>query len=183
MMSRTQKFGLKWEQWALNELKARGYSEARLVSNYFASVDILLGTLPIEVKAATPRDHYSGKVWRRRWQFDVSRLPQAVDSLVILIALDHGQVYPFIVPSWLIGLRHNVHLTSHPEKYRGYFARFLNNWEWVNVALAIRAKYAGQIFLPLGTGDSYKNNPNGGILRIDAPIRVALSPSPLLQGA
>lgn len=183
MMSTSQKFGLIWEQWTVNELKARGYSEARLVSNYFASVDILLGTLPIEVKAATPRDHYSGKIWRKRWQFDVSRLPQAVDSLVILIALDHGQAYPFIVPSWLIGLRHNVHITSHPEKYRGYFARFLNNWEWVNVALAIRARYSGQIFLLMGTGDSYKNNLNGDTLRIDATILMGLSPSPLLQGA
>lgn len=183
MMSRSQKFGLEWELWALEQLKSRGYNSARIVSNWLASVDIMLGSLPIEVKAATPRPHYSGRLWRKRWQFDVSRLPQAVDSLVILIAVDQGQGYPFIVPSWLLGFRHNVHLTSHPAKYRGYFAQFLNNWLWVDVALAVRSHYAGQLVLPLGTGDSYKNNLDGDVLRIDAGIARPLSPSPLAQGA
>lgn len=183
MMSQDQKFGFKWEKWALEQLKARGYGEAHLVSNWLASVDIMLGTLPIEVKAANPRLHQSTRCKRLRWQFDTSRLPRGVDSLLILIAVDQGQGYPFIVPSWLLGFRNNVHLTSHPEKYGGYFARFLNRWEWVDVALAVRAKYAGQYLLPLGTGDNSQNNLEWGQNNSFFSIKKPLSPSPLLQGA
>ncbi len=183
MMSKEQKFGLQWEKWAVDQLKARGYSEARLVSNWLASVDIMLGTLPIEVKAANPKWHYSTRCKRLRWQFDTSRLPSGVDSLVILIAVDQGQTYPYIVPSWILGGRHNVHLTSHPTRYKGYFAQFLNCWEWVNVALVVRARYTGQYLLPLGTGDNSLNNLEWGQFSQLGEIKKGLSPSPLLQGA
>jgi hypothetical protein len=183
MMSQSQRMGLEWERWTVDQLKARGYGEARLVSNWLASVDIMLETLPIEVKAANPKNHRVGRYWRKRWQFDALRLPSGVDSLVIMIALVDDQPYPFIVPSWLMGFRYNVHLTSHPEKYKGYFARFLNCWEWVDVALAIRARYAGQYLLPLGTGDNPQDNLEWGQNSNLFTIQKGLSPSPLLQGA
>lgn len=147
--STNQAMGYFWEKVALEKLQGLGYGQARLVSNFFAGVDILLGDLPIEVKAANCRPHWAGGIIRNRWQFDVSRRPQWVDSIVILVAIAEAP-YFFIVPSWILGTRHNVHITSHPLAYRGSFAPHLDNWGAIEAGLALRQMYAGQ--LPIFTG-------------------------------
>lgn len=149
MLGHDQRFGLQWEKWALQRLHELNYTDARLVSNFFADIDIMLGNLPIEVKAAHPRRHWAGGVYRLRWQFDVSRLPKLVDSIVIFVAVAE-RPYPFIVPSWLLSCRSNVHITSHPATYRGWYAPYLENWSVVQAGLEVRQRFAGQILLPIG---------------------------------
>lgn len=179
-LSKNQRMGLEWEEWVLSQLHQMGYKDAFLVSNYFAHVDIFLGPLPIEVKSAHEKRHRAKKnYWRSRWEFDTSRLPKGIDSLVVLVALV-DKPYPFIVPSWMVGGRYNIHITSHPEAYRGFFKQFLNNWEWVSRTLAIRSKYAAQMPLPLmGTGDSVKSGLIGDSFHGHGAIREPLSPFPI----
>lgn len=164
-MSGNQKFGFEWEKWVLRELHKRGYEDARLVSNWFADVDILLGSMPIEVKAAHPRKHWAGRCWRLRWQFDTSRVPRSVDCIIVLVALDYQNLpYPFIVPSWLVGDRYNIHITSHPTVYKGLFSPCLFRWGNVGTTKLLHDHYNGQAPLPgLGTGDNSIKSLNGDV--------------------
>lgn len=161
-LSQKQRWGLEWEYWALEQLHARGHTDARLVSNYFSDRDIMLGSMPIEIKAARPHHHWTNCL-RTRWQFDVARVPKNFDSVVILVAVDsQEQPHPFIVPSWLCWNRYNIHITSHPTKYRGLFAFCLNNWANVELVQAIHAKYNGQgPLFKMGTGDNLSKSLNG----------------------
>lgn len=179
-MSENQQFGFKWEKWTLEQLHQHGYPDARLVSQYFADKDIMLGTMPIEVKAARPKEHWTSYA-RTRWQFDVSRVPRSVDCIVILVAVDSdGAPYPFIVPSWMVWDRYNVHITSHPLVFRGRLAPCLNNWANVGLVKQIHRCKSGQLSLfdIMGNGDSLEKNR----LDIGKPLsphfKISLSPFP-----
>lgn len=146
MMSTNQKMGLIWEKWVLERLHEQGYGQARLVSNYFSNIDILLGNLPIEVKAATGRRHWAG-CNRTRWQFDMSRGLNSSDKITILVAVAE-KPYAFVIPSWASTPRYNIHITSHPLAYRGLWAKYFEAWEMVEAGVIVRSVYAGQVFLP-----------------------------------
>lgn len=147
MMSFSQRMGAIWEQWALERLHQQGYSQARLVSNYFANVDIMLNNLPIEVKAAQGRRHWAGGVNRTRWQFDTSRGPTC-DHIKILVAVAE-RPYAFVVPSWAGTPRHNISITSHPMAYSGLWAKYLEAWSMIEAGLVVRSVYAGQMAMLL----------------------------------
>jgi hypothetical protein len=153
MMSTNQKVGLIWEKWVLERLHEQGYGQARLVSNYFADIDIMLGNLPIEVKAATGRRHWAG-CNRVRWQFDTSRGLKGVDKIIVLVAVAE-KPYAFVVPSWDMTPRYNIHITSHPMAYRGLWSKYLEAWSVVDMGLAIRQAYSGQMIMPglVGVGN------------------------------
>jgi len=149
--SASQALGLAGEQWAAAELQARGYS-AQLCSDWLADVDMILeGCCPVEVKLARPHSQRHGAGWRDRWQWDVSRLPRNVDSLVILIAEDRaGRLWVFVVPSWLLWSRKTIQITSRPGKYRGWLAAHLEAWPVVDRVLEERRRrLGGQLLLPL----------------------------------
>lgn len=179
-MSESQRFGLDWEIWVLNELHKRAWKDAHLVSDYFAGVDIMLGSVPIEVKAALPKKHWAGGCCRHRWQFDVSRLPRWSDSVVIMVAVDRETAYPFVCPSWLLFDRHNIHITSHPNCYRGRLACCLNNWANVNLVQQMHSRYAGQASLwEMGTGDKPAETLNVYKKLANTRIQAGLSPVPI----
>lgn len=180
-MSTKQIFGFEWEEWTLNELHEQGYRDARLVSNWFANTDIMLGSMPIEVKAAHSRRHWSGRYWRMRWQFDVSRMPRSVDSIIVCVAVDYQNLpYPFIIPSWLVGDRYNIHITSHPTVYRGVFAPCLFRWGNVGTTKLLHDHYAGQALFPcLGTGDNSIKSHDGDSFSDLRSRLVPLSPFPI----
>lgn len=178
-MSKDQKFGLYWEKWALCRLHELGFTDARLVSDWFADVDIMLGSTPVEVKAANKKRQWTGRYNRYRWQFDVSRLPKWSDSLVILVAVDQGTPYLFVCPSWLLYGRWNVHITSHPTFFRGRLASCLENW--ANVALVQRVclRYFGQMTLwEMGTGVTPIKSLSGDAELSRLAIQMGLSPVP-----
>lgn len=179
-MSETQRFGLYWEEWTLDQLHTLGYTDARLVSDYFADVDILLSSLPIEVKAAHPKKHWAGSCYRWRWQFDVSRLPKWSDSVVVMIALDHDTPYPYICPSWLLFGRYNVHITSHPTFFKGRLASCLHNWANVALVREMHKTFTGQMALfNMGTGVTPLKSQNGDAQHCSVAIQMGLSPVPM----
>jgi hypothetical protein len=148
-----QALGLAAEHWALGQLQARGYSAA-LVSDWLADTDIFLeGCCPVEVKTARATWQRAGRrrVWRQRWQWDLARLPQGVDSLVILIAEDDsGRPWVFVLPSWLLWGRRTIQITSRPDRYRGWLSPYLEAWPIVEQVLAERRRrLAGQLAFPL----------------------------------
>lgn len=151
MLGPEQKFGLRMEEWTLHQLQQLGHP-ARLVSDFFEDVDIFIGPLAIEVKAARATWQRAGRkrIWRQRWQFDTARIPRDVDSVLVLVAIDdNDQPHPFIIPSWLAFGRRNIQITSHPERYAGRLATCLNNWSNVDLVLSRRQEQVGQYQLPL----------------------------------
>lgn len=141
-----QRLGLAGEQWAARQLQALGHT-AQPVADWLADVDLIIDSiLPCEVKLARPRWQYVRAGYRRlRWQFDVARLPVGVDSLVILICeTADGEHYPYLVPSWLLWDRKTIQITSHPRKYQGRLAGYLNAWSNVELVLNERRRRAGQ---------------------------------------
>lgn len=148
-----QRLGLAGERWAAEHLQALGYT-AHLVGNWLADVDIIIDSiLPCEVKLARPRWQFVRAGYRRlHWQFDVARLPAGVDSLVILICEAAGELYPYLVPSWLLWDRKTIQITSHPTRYHGRLAGYLNDWSQVETVLSQRRRMTGQLALPLFAG-------------------------------
>jgi hypothetical protein len=150
-LSARQRFGLHGEQWAAAQLASRGYT-VRSISDWCADSDLLLeAVLPVEVKLSRPGIRWAHhNVWRENWLFDVGRLPQTVDSLVILICEDGiGERWPYVVPSRELWGRSQVSITSHPSRYRGRLDRYLDNWPVVDQVLQQRRHRAGQLTLSL----------------------------------
>jgi hypothetical protein len=150
-MSARQRIGLRGEQWAAAQLSGLGYS-VHSISDWCADSDLLLESiLPVEVKLSRPGKRWAHhNVWRENWLFDVARLPQSVDSLVILICEDGiGERWPYVLPSWELWGRSQVSITSHPNRYKGRLDRYLENWPVVDQVLEQRRRRAGQLVLPL----------------------------------
>lgn len=158
-LSSAQKFGLKGEIWALEQLKTLGY-QAQLISGFFANIDIMLESLlPVEVKIAsqTLRQVRAG-YHRPCWQFDLSRcLPTKRDWLLIAICEDErGRLWPYVIYSgFLAGRSTRLQITSHPAHYSGWCSSHLNNWSLVSEVLSRRRQQAGQLYLPLFQEASY----------------------------
>lgn len=150
-----QRYGTTGEEWALTEFETRGH-EARLISNYYDQFDLLVdGQLPVEVKLSRP---YLRKVrpgyYAPTWCFDTARIAPEQDYLILLICEDQfSQYYPYLVPSFFIGGRQTIGITSHPRKYKGRWADSLNRWSVVEWLINIRQHYSQQLPL-LGTGDN-----------------------------
>lgn len=177
-MSTRQGYGQKGELWALTEFQARGH-EARLVSGWFDKFDIVLnGVLPVEVKISrscwrTIRPGYK----RQTWFFDVARIPQDQDFLLLLICEDSfGQFWPYLVASCYVFGRRTISITSHPRQYKGRWAETLNRWSVIDWLINIRQQL-GQ--MPLGTGDNLYKSPEWGQNNRSAGTQNALSPVPI----
>jgi hypothetical protein len=157
-----QHFGLRWERWAAAELTALGWN-VTTPPDYNARYDLKIGrpgtspALHCEVKVAK-------RSWRRvrlgyyrpRYQWDLSGGLNAdrIDFLYILIALSEstGEITPFVTPSYALGHRQHVQITSDPDRYRGkLLAIYRHAWDVVGDVYEIRRKYqfaaAGQLSL------------------------------------
>jgi len=149
-LSKRQRYGLRAEMWAVEQLTKRGY-EAIPLRDFSDKVDILVnGLMPVEVKI---RHSYLRKVkngYRKpTWLFEVKRSSHYTDSLFILICDDGVLWYPYIVPSWYFFGRCNVSITSHPNKYRGYVADCLGCWGNVADVLSKNKIYSYQLPLEI----------------------------------
>lgn len=145
-LSKRQRYGLKAELWAVEQLTKRGY-DALLLSNFSDKVDILVNNrVPCEVKI---RHKYMRKVregyYKPTWLFEVGRSSHFKDSLFILICDDGVLWHPFIVPSWYFFGRATVSITSHPTKYAGRLADCLNCWGNVADVLSKNKIYSYQL--------------------------------------
>lgn len=157
-----QTFGLRWERWAADQLTALGWA-VTTPADFNARYDLKIGkpgyapTLHVEIKTArqTWRRVRSG-YYRPRYQFDLTGGldPARTDFLYILIALSDstGEITPFIAPSYALGGRRHIALTSEPHKYNGkLLAGYRHNWDIVNEVYVIRRRFqmtaAGQLSL------------------------------------
>ena len=144
MLTPLQQFGLAGERWAAKKLETLGYRVVMLPDFCHPSCDLMIeGCLPCEVKLAsvtTRRRKLKSGNYRthERWQFNVSAI-QKGDKVLILLALDGaGEIYPFVMPASIMALRPHFQLTSHPTKYSGLIAPFLDQWDVVKFLLGKR---------------------------------------------
>jgi len=178
--SAAQRYGNIGEDWALAEFQARGH-EARLISNYFDQFDILIdGVLPVEVKLSRS---YLRKVrpgyYAPTWCFDTARIAKGQDYLLLLICEDqYKQFWPYLVPSFFVGDRQTIGITSHPRKYKGYWADSLSRWSVIEWLINIRQHYNQQLPL-LGTGDNSTKTHEWGQNTTGIAIPLAVSPFPI----
>jgi hypothetical protein len=129
--------------WAKDKFEAQGY-EAESYSRWTDKFDLLLnGILPVEVKRSRSYMRHVRPGYKvATWHFDVGRVPQDQDFLILLICEDEqGAHYPYLIPSWQIHGRHSVSITSHPERYKGYWAGSLNNWSATERLIELREQY------------------------------------------
>lgn len=177
-MSAMQKIGQMGELWALTEFLARGY-EARLISQWTDKFDIILNDLlPVEIKFSRPS-------WRtvrpgykvQAWFFDLARIPQDQDFLLMLIVQDgFGQYWPYLVPSCHAFGRGTISITSHPRQYKGFWSAALNRWSVIDWLINIRQQYNQ---MPLWTGDSLNKSQEWGQKTLASGIPSTLSPVPI----
>lgn len=153
-MSENQRYGLRAEKWVLGLFEERNY-EARLTSTWTDRLDIVVnGVMPVEVRI---RRQYMRTVrtgyYRPSWMFkaNYASLPFFVakkDMLFVLICEDEAKKWhPFFIPSWEIGSRRCVSITSHPEKYAGRWADFRGDWSQVDIVLESCQRAANQLEL------------------------------------
>jgi len=154
MFSPSQKIGLDGEMWVHHQLEILGYI-AQLKPRFFeACCDLVIDGLPVEVKLSKP-----GARWKMladgifqgypRWQWNVSAVNTA-DRVLILVAQDnHGANYPFIMPGAIMAHRDNFEINTHPAKYKGILAGYLNNWSVIDFMLKKQYSDGGQLSLEM----------------------------------
>lgn len=177
-MSAAQAYGQKGELWALTEFQARGH-DARLITQWTDKYDIVVDDiLPVEVKLSRPTWRTIRPGYKRQtWFFDVARIPQDQDFLLLLIAEDgFGQFWPHLVPSFHVFGRKTISITSHPRQYKGFWSEALNRWSVIDWLINIRQQF-NQI--PLWTGDSLHKSPEWGQNEAQRGIQNTLSPFPI----
>jgi hypothetical protein len=80
-----------------------------------------------------------------RWLWKTTAVDTS-DRVLILVAQDsHEFLYPFILPGALMAHRQAFEINSHPAKYHGILAQFLNNWSVIDYMLKKRYQEAGQL--------------------------------------
>lgn len=148
MLSELQQLGRSYEDIAVELLKKRGY-HARCVDSFLSDTDIKVDFLDVEVKAARPTMRYVRRgYYREAWQFDVSRIPKDRDLLVMLCCVtSKDSLYWYLIPSWLVVSRQTIFITSHPEKYKGMWAKYREKWSMIDSVYNQRAIRLGQLKL------------------------------------
>lgn len=140
--SRNQRVGAEGEKWVIEQLQARGYDAKFDPDFYNEGYDIIVNGLPTEIKFAhqtrrkrvwTNRIGVVLENWYDRWQWQIHPTSHRLtDWLLILVADVNGDRYPYIVPGGIVLDRTHIQLTSHPNKYRGWLAAWLNRWEIID---------------------------------------------------
>lgn len=140
--SRNQRTGLNGEQWLVDKLTDMGYDVKFDPDFYREGYDCLVNGLPTEIKTANPtrrKRKWKNRIgvvfenWYDRWQFHIHPTSHRLtDWLLILIADDGQQKYVYIVPGGVVLDRTHIQITSHPTKYNGWLAQFLNQWQMID---------------------------------------------------
>lgn len=154
MFSPPQKIGLDGELWVHHQLELLGYKPTMKPLFNEMCCDLVIDGLPVEVKLSKP-----GARWKvlsdgifqgyPRWQWNVSAVNTA-DRVLILVAQDgQGVNYPFILPGAIMAHRDNFEINTHPARYKGILAGYLNNWAVVDFMLKKRYLDGGQLTLEM----------------------------------
>lgn len=138
-------FAATIEEWTAAQLTEAGYP-ARLIAQWGATFDLIIdGPTPllVEVKAARRRMRKVGPGrYGIEWRWHVANIAQNVDYLLALVAEDlEGRRWLFLVPSWEAFGRQGLSITTHPTRYRGRLARYLDAWPVIGEVAAQRRKH------------------------------------------
>lgn len=143
-LSPHQKYGLKIEQWVIQELERRGYSPKVPTDFNEKACDAYVNGLCIEIKAArrTKRTKVlkSGEVKvYYRYQWSLGSVPRCEFALILVADTPGRKRICFIVPGSQVGERTHLQITSHPLKYSGWLAQYLEKWDVIDYL-------AGQVY-------------------------------------
>jgi hypothetical protein len=144
-------FGATIEAYVRDRLTAAGYP-ARLISRWGDAFDLVIdGDTPlmVEVKAARRRMRkVKPGQYAPEWRWHVANVDRNVDHLLALVAEDdRGERYLFLVPSWLAAFKQGLSITSHPTRYAGRLACYLEAWPVIAEVAAQRRKHSNSIQL------------------------------------
>lgn len=135
MLTKAQFVGLCGERWVCGQIEQLGLRCRMLPDFMEPGADLIVeDRLQVEVKYArqTSRrriDRQTGAVYvYDRWQWNLQTFDGMNAKVLILVAESGGACYPFILPAWMMIDRGNFQITSHPTRYRGILADFLENW-------------------------------------------------------
>lgn len=138
--SYTIKIGEMGEKLAFDALVERGYAPQPKPDFRHKGCDMTLNGLPVEVKFAnltasiqkyTKKDGTVVRVvrYRHQWNIHTTSLNMVGEWILILIAVDdNGEIFYFVLPGELVERRNQIQITSHPNKYRGWLAAWLEQW-------------------------------------------------------
>lgn len=147
-LSQTQRIGLEGERYIASLLEDRGH-QVKMISTWTDKLDLVVdGVLGVEVKISHPQMRRVRKNYLRpNWAFDVSRIPQDTDLLLVLICEDNeGDRFVFSVPNCLVSGKRTVRITSHPKKYQGWLKGYMN-WKYLDELINFRQRKYGQLEL------------------------------------
>lgn len=149
-LTSNQLYGLLGEELVLGYIQSMGY-HARLLSDFCDTLDLMVeGVLGVHVKTSRLRyQKMRPGYYRQYWHFNVSNVPDNVDSLVVLVCEDSLKRYWFYpLPSWMVWRRSTINITSHPLVYTGRLKDLRDNWAILPKLIARRMKQVHQIELP-----------------------------------
>lgn len=147
-LSASQKYGLKIEQWVIERLIEKGHSPKVPTDFSETACDAYVSGLCVEIKAAKRTKRFvtlaSGEVkayWRWQWRIH----PTHKGEYVLILVADTPQKkrFCFILPGSVVGKRTHLQITSHPMKYTGWMAAYLEKWDVIDYL-------AGQVYLGNG---------------------------------
>lgn len=138
------------ETWVANKLSKMGYDISIPPDFNAKGCDIWVHRpdnayrLCVEVKFSR-----QGKIKRKypRWQWDVSAIDDKDRVLILIAEDDQGDWFCFVLPGHLMAHRTVWQINSHPTKYQGCIALFLENWETVDFMLNKRYVDPNQLAL------------------------------------
>lgn len=134
MNSATQQLGIFGENWVVDYLARKGYKPEVSPRFFEEGYDLKIKGMPVEVKIARKTYRKVNGKYFSRWQWYIHPTSHnQQDWLLILLAIDNaGHIWPYILPGNVLQGRTHIQLTSHPARYSGWLARFLNEWAWID---------------------------------------------------
>lgn len=143
--SAEQKFGYSGELFVADKLKELGYDVYMPPDFSNAGYDILVnGILQVEVKISGKNARVRGSKVYQKYAWKLCSVDTS-DRVLVLIAEDSkGLRHSFVMPGAVMGDRLKFEINSHPTKYGGIIAPFLECWDVVDFLLKKRYKDVGQ---------------------------------------
>lgn len=150
-MSENQAKGFEAEKWVKRHLESLGY-EVEMPPDFFEEAcDLIVnGSLVVEVRESCERTRsYTTKNGEKRfypwWQTNTTNIDTS-DRVLVFIAKDkNGIRHPYVMPGAIAGQKTSIALSSHPDRYKGYLAKFRECWDTVGYMLNKAYQDAGQM--------------------------------------
>ena len=129
-LSHQQEYGYQWECKLAERLQQFGNVEHLSQICWTHEFDLKLDGKFVHCKVAKSCKHKAhGKVWRNRYQFNLSMVNRG--DYLILICDKYGEPVYFIIPISEL-TRRSLSITSHPLIYSGWASKYRENWSVLN---------------------------------------------------